>query len=189
MKPIYKGQFEYIKKKKKQRAIITAVCFLLVLAVFFLGYFSTGKRENLLTVAAILGVLPAAKFAVSFLMFLPHHSQTAESYAKVQSVCGEAALLTDMLISTEKKVLPTDFMVVRCGNVIGYASQNSYDAAFAQKYITDMLKRNGIRANVKIFTDESKFLKRVSELAAMEPDEKQDVRDGRTEELLLTLIL
>ena len=52
-----------------------------------------------------------------------------------------------------------------------------------------MLKKNGIKANVKIFTDRGKFLKRVKELAAFEVDEKQSVRDERTAALMLTLVL
>lgn len=189
MKPIDKGQFEYIKNKKKQRAIFCAVNFLLVLAVFLTGYFSTGSRENLLTVMAILGVLPAAKFAATLCMMLPYHSQTREEYDKVAEVAGESILYVDMLLSTEKKVLPTDFIVIRGGTVCGLATSPKYDATFAQDYITGMLKKNGIKANVKIFLDRGKFLKRVKELAVLEVDEKQSVQDERTAALMLTLVL
>ncbi len=189
MKPIYKGQFEYIKKKKFQRALLCGGSFLVVLAVLLTGYFTTGTKENILTVVAILGVLPASKFAVSFIMLFPHHSQTKEAYEEALQAAGEAILYTDMLISTEKRVLPTDFIVIRGGSVCGYSSQPKYDAAFAQEYLAGMLKRNGIKANIKIFKDKNKFLKRAGELAAMEVEEKQAVRDERTAELLLTLVL
>lgn len=189
MKPIFKGQFEYIKLKKRQRAIVCAVCFLLVIAVFLTGYFSTGTRENILTVMAILGVLPAAKFAATLCMMLPYHSQTEEAYLETAKAAGEGILYADMLLSTEKKILSTDFIVIRGGNVCGLATHPKYDVAFAQEYVTGMLKRNGVKANVKIFTDKNKFLRRVKELAALEVEEKQEVRDERTAELILTLVL
>ncbi len=189
MKPINKGQFEYIKNKKRQRAIVCAVCFLLVLAVFLTGYFSTGSRENILTVMAILGVLPAAKFAATLCMMLPYHSQAREEYDKIAEASGESILYVDMLLSTEKKVLPTDFIVIRGGTVCGLATSPKYDVGYAQDYLVGMLKKHGIKANVKIFTDRGKFLKRVKELAALDVDEKQSVRDERTASLMLTLVL
>lgn len=189
MKPVYKGQFEYIKKKKIQRALLCGASFLLVLAVLLTGYFTTGSKENLLTIVAILGVLPSAKFAVSLIMLLPHHSQTKEAYEEARQAAGEAILYTDVLISTEKKVLPTDFVVIRGGNVCGYASRPGYDTSFAQEYLTGMFKRNGLKVNCKIFTNKDKFLRRAGELSAMEIEEKQAVRDERAAQLLLTLIL
>lgn len=189
MKPVNKGQFEYIKKKKIQRAIICAISYLMIAAIFLTGYLTTGSRNNILTVAAILSALPAAKFTVSLLMLLPHRSQTREAYEEVKKLSGGAIFYTDVLISTEKKILPTDFVAIRNGTVCGYASHPKYDPAYAQDYLVSMYKRNGLKPNIKIFTDKNKFLKRVSELAAMPEDEKQAAKDTRTAELLLTLIL
>lgn len=189
MRSVYKGQFEYINKRKRQLGLICAVCFLLVLAVFLTGYIAVGRRENLMTVAAILGVLPAAKFAATLFMVLPYRSLSKEEYDKAKEAAGDAILYVDMLISTEKKVLPTDAVVIRGGNVCGYTSHPKYDVSFAQTYISDMLKKNGVKANVRIFTDQAKFLRRARELAALGTDEKQREKDDRTAALMLTLIL
>ena len=189
MKHVYKGQFEYIKKKKKERLIICLIWTALIIGILVAGYLITKSRESIFTVAAILTVLPAAKFVVSFCMLLPDHSQTKEKYELVCKAAKEASVCTDMLISPEKKGLPTDFVVIRDGNVCGYSASPKFDARFAQEYLTAMYKRNGIKPNIKMFTDEKKFLQRVRELAAMEIDEKQAERDTRTKELLLTLIL
>ena len=189
MRRIYKGQFEYIKKRKLQLGLLSAGCFLLVFALLITGYISTATKENLLTMVAILGVLPAAKFAATFFIILPHHSQTKEDFDLVQQNCGDAIFYTDVLFSTEKKVLPTDFVVIRGGNVCGYASQPKYETIFAQEYLSNMLKKNGVKANIKIFTDKTKFLRRIQEIAALEVEEKQEVRDERTAQLLLTLIM
>lgn len=189
MKHVYRGQFEYIKKKKTERLIICLIWAALIIGILVAGFLITKSRESIFTVAAILTVLPAAKFVVSFCMLLPYQSQTKEKYDMVCKAAKEAIVCTDMLISTEKKVLPTDFIVIRDGNVCGYSAHPKFDARFAQEYLTAMYKRNGVKPNIKMFTDEKKFLQRVRELAAMEIDEKQAERDNRTKELLLTLIL
>lgn len=189
MKHIYKGQFEYIKNKKKERFIVCLIFAALIAGILTAGYLITKTRESIFTVAAILTVLPAAKFVVSFCMLLPYHSQPKENYDRVCQAAKDAIVCTDMLISTEKKILPTDFVVIRDGNVCGYSSHEKFDTRFAQEYLTTMYKRNGVKPNIKMFTEEKKFLQRVHELSLMEIDEKQAERDERTKELLLTLIL
>lgn len=189
MRHVYKGQFEYIKRKKQQRLIICLIFAAVILGILAAGYLITKTRENIFTVVAVLTVLPAAKFVVSFCMLLPYRSQVREKYDIVCRAAKDAIVCTDMLISTEKKILPTDFVVIRDGNVCGYSSHPKFDAGYAKEYLTAMYKRNGVKPNIKLFTDEKKFLQRVSELSAMEIDEKQAERDTRTKELLLTLIL
>lgn len=189
MKAVYKGQFEYIKKKKIQRMLVCLLWAVLIAGILIAGFLITKTRESIFTVAAILTVLPAAKFVVSFVMLLPYRSQSKESYDKVCRAAGEAIVCTDVILSTEKKLLPTAFVVIRDGNVCGFSSHPKYDAVYAQEYLAAMYKRNGVKPNIKIFTDERKFLKRVRELADMTIDEKQASRDERTKELLLTLVL
>lgn len=60
MKRIEKGTPGYLDYKKKVEIIRTVIYFLLVAAIFTLGYVQTKTRSNLLTVVAILGCLPPA---------------------------------------------------------------------------------------------------------------------------------
>ena len=189
MKRVYKGQFEYIRNKKKERLFICLLWAALIIGILTAGYLITKSRESIFTVAAILTVLPAARFVVSFCMLLPYQSQEREAYDRVCKAAGNAVVCTDLLISTEKRILPVAFAVIRAGNVCGYSAHKNFDARFAQEYLSAMYKRNGIKPNIKLFTDEKKFMQRVRELSDMEADEKQEERDMRTKELLLTLVL
>ena len=56
-----KGDFGYYSYEKKRRIAIVAFLFGICLMIFFTGLIMTGTRRNLLTLVAILGVLPAAK--------------------------------------------------------------------------------------------------------------------------------
>lgn len=63
-----KGNSGYIQAKKKREITKTCIEFGMVLIVFLTGYLTTKTRLNLLTVAAVLGCLPAAKALVGVIM-------------------------------------------------------------------------------------------------------------------------
>ena len=73
-----KGEFGYPPYERKRVIIRTAAYFLISIAVFLLGYFSTGQKENLLTIVAVLGLLPSSKSLVSVVMYfkIPRFSET-----------------------------------------------------------------------------------------------------------------
>lgn len=187
-KLVEKGKFSYIKSQKRLYGNLTLAGMLMVLMLFFSGYLATGTRNNIMTVVAILSVLPTAKFAATFFMLLPYHSQSKEVYDEVLSHAGDTILLTDMVITTKEKILPTDFFVVRNGNACGYSSSEKYDTAFAEKFLAENLKLNGLKVNVKIFRDKKQFLNRVDALSSAASDEKKKPQDERTASTLLTLI-
>lgn len=64
MKKIQKGKPGYLNYKRKVEILRTVIYFVIVLAIFALGYWQTHTRLNLLTVVAILGCLPASKALV-----------------------------------------------------------------------------------------------------------------------------
>lgn len=70
MKRAVKGNFGYIRAKRLSVLIKTAIFFGISLSLFAAGYITTGKKENLLTIVAVLGCLPACKSAVNFILFL-----------------------------------------------------------------------------------------------------------------------
>ena len=71
MKKIEKGVPGYLDYKKKIEIIRTVIYFGIVAAIFFLGYFQTHTRLNLLTVVAVLGCLPASKALVGVIARMP----------------------------------------------------------------------------------------------------------------------
>ena len=68
MKKVKKGTYGYIKNEKVKRALIAFGLFLIPIIVYVSGYIYHGKRENILTVVAILGCLPACKALLSAIM-------------------------------------------------------------------------------------------------------------------------
>lgn len=66
----YKGSRDYIRTQRVYEILRTALYFGISLSLFAAGYIATKSKLNLLTVAAVLGCLPASKSAVSMIMFL-----------------------------------------------------------------------------------------------------------------------
>lgn len=66
----YKGTRGYLRTQKTYEILRTVLYFAISLSLFIAGWVSTGSRENLLTIVAVLGCLPACKSLVEMFMFL-----------------------------------------------------------------------------------------------------------------------
>ena len=77
----YRGTRGYLRTQKIYEILRTVLYFAISLSLFIAGWVSTGSRENLLTIVAVLGCLPACKSLVEMFMFLRyrlvlrHHTQ------------------------------------------------------------------------------------------------------------------
>ena len=85
-----KGKFGYIAKMRKNALIRTAVLFLIAVIIFAVGYFIYLKKENFLTIFAVLMVLPAARSLVNSIMFLRFRSCDERIKDKVDELIEEA---------------------------------------------------------------------------------------------------
>lgn len=65
-----KGTRGYLRTQKNYEIIRTVLYFAISIALFIAGWVSTGSRENLLTIVAVLGCLPACKSLVEMFMYL-----------------------------------------------------------------------------------------------------------------------
>ena len=188
-KKIKKGEYGYLIMRKKRLGIATLLCLCIVLAFFLVGYLTTKTRNNILTIMAILSALPTAKFATSFLVLLPYPSVSLEQYKKVCEHAAGVQILTDLVITTGEKTLPTLFVAVHNSSVCGYTEEKKYDIAYAESFLAKKLMTNGQKATVKIFKDEKVFLNRLDTMQQIETDEKQKKKDQRIGEILLTLVM
>lgn len=188
---VEKGEYGYLDYKKRQSAFLMILGFSIVAVLFFIGYFATKTKNNIMTVISILTVLPVAKFAVNFFFLLPYHSEKKEEYDKLKDMVKEAIMLTDLVFTTDQKFFPfpTSFMVVHNGSVCGFTNNEKYQTEYMEKFLENNLQANGVKANVKIFKDKKQFFNRVKTLSEIVPDEKQSKKDIRIKELLLTLTI
>ena len=108
MKRIEKGTPGYLDYKKKVEIIRTVIYFLLVAAIFTLGYVQTKTRSNLLTVVAILGCLPAAKALVGVITRFPYASVDQKLVHEVDTKAPHTTRVYDLVLTTREKIMPVD---------------------------------------------------------------------------------
>lgn len=188
---VLKGEYGYLNYKKKQSALFMTAGFIIVAILFFIGYFATKTKNNIMTVFAILTVLPVSKFAVSFFSLLPYHSEKKEDYEEIKVMAKEMIVLTDLIFTTDQKFLPfpITFVVVHNGSACGYTNSQRYDIEYLEKFLTNNLQANGVKTNIKIFKDKKQFFNRIKNLSEITRDEKQIQKDIRIKELLFTLTM
>lgn len=174
---IIKGEPGYLDKQKKVVLIRTIIYFALSLAVFFLGYWSTKTKSNLLSVVAVLGMLPTAKSVVSLIMYLrtPKYSETV--LHDIQNVVGEVPALYNMYLTSYKENFPLNCIAIRGNNIMGYTEFDSCNAAACEEHIQLIASQNSFKnLNIKVFkgSEIKKFEERLLQLQSAEVGKKED---------------
>lgn len=159
---IEKGQPGYINAQKKRYLLWAIVEFAVVTAVFILGYAQTKTKNNLFTVIAAVGCLPAAKMLVEFIVLYPHRGIEQEKYLEIEKKAPLIMRLYDLAVSGPQKIMPVDAIVISGNVVCGYTSSEKTDETIAAQNIKKALEDNRYeKMTVKIFHNYAKFLSRV----------------------------
>ncbi|MCR5501515.1 MAG: hypothetical protein K6F53_00745 [Lachnospiraceae bacterium] len=170
-----KGNFGYLKKKRTRVLLWTLLCFGVSLALFFTGIITTGTRKNLLTIVAVLGLLPASKSAVSLVLLFLAKGCSEEDRDRIEKIPQTFLSLYDMYFTSYEKNFSLSHMIVTDGIVLGYAADPKCDTKACAGHITDRLKMSGIKkVTVTITEDLSKYLSMTETLSKK--------LEGKTEE-------
>lgn len=168
-KKIAKGQYGYIKKQKLWVTVRTVCLYALSLTIFGIGIAVLGTKENLLTVIAILGCLPAGRSTVNMIMFL---RATGCSEKTMEIISKHAAGLTevyDMFFTSYEKNYSVSHMVIKNNVVCGYTENPKTDCTACETHVDSYLKKGGCHGvAVKIFNDIEKYCESLQNLKKQE---------------------
>lgn len=171
---IQKGQYGYLKSQRKIEISKTILFFGISFALFFTGLFFTGTNKNLLTIVAVLGMLPASKSAVSMIMFLRFPSGSLEIYEETKTHAGSLPIIYDFVITSREKSFPLSSMVYKDSMLYGFCERGGDKKKELEDYLKEMLESNHYKAvNVKIFDDFEKYIKRLDSLKNQENEQKE----------------
>lgn len=178
---ILKGDFRYPPYERNIVILRTVIYFMMSIAVFLLGYFSTGQKENLLTIVAVLGLLPSSKSLVSVVMYLRIPKFNEIIYQEISSVMGDLSAIYSMYLTSYKSNFPINCFVVRGKNIIGFSEFKTCDTNACEEHIKDILRQNGFKnMTIKIFSDQKRFMERAAQL--------EELDAGKNETEILTLL-
>lgn len=192
-----KGQYGYFKNEKKRRLIITLILFAVPLLIFFTGLIHFEKRENLFTVIAVVGCLPACKSLVGLIMACMQKSLPKSEYEIIRAKAGDLTMLYELYITSNEKSGYIDVFAV-CGNqVVGYTSSPKTDVKFTADFVQRILNQNGFGVTVRILKEMNPYLERLQSMQknreslekdiSFQPDERYP--DLSREELIKHTIL
>jgi hypothetical protein len=185
---IKRGDFGYIKAKKRQSLRGTALMALLGGIIFLVGLLLNNmSNRNVFTVIAVLFVLPGAKSLVAFIVAFPYQSVSRERYDRALAVLPDGmTMYTDLIITSAEKVMKLDFAAVGNGQVICLAGTEKQDISYIRSYLTKGIHNWGEGYKVKIVDSEKIFL---SELARVELREVDAAEEEQVKSYITSLIV
>lgn len=156
-----KGEYGYFNAEKKRRLLTTLALFVLPIGLYAIGLHIAGRKANILTVVAMVGFIPAALSLVGLIMIMMRKSIPKEEYDQIDSHIGSLTFAYELYLTSEKQNALVDCICI-CGNdVVGLVTDPKTDARFAQDHLTKMLRADGYKTHVHMFTSIDKFVERL----------------------------
>lgn len=168
---IKKGQYGYRDSNRRMRLIITGVLVAAILAQLLARLLTTSQSaKNILTVMAILTVLPMANMASPLLASWKYKTSSAAFHAKAAAYEDKCKMLYDLVVTTKDFILPIDAAAVHPNGVFAYCTNGKLQGdklSKAEKSVNALFLANKLEPNFKLMTDERKFFNRLDNLKPM----------------------
>ncbi len=160
-----KGSYEYADHKKIIDAVIMLIMFALALGLYIIGIVTTGSRKNLLTIVAVLGLLPACKMVVSLIMSLRVTPCDKELKSEIENHTGRLTGLYNLYFTSYNKNWLIAHMVIAGKSVIGLSVTDGFDEKGFNDHLNELIRKEGLKDHmIKIFSSKDKYLNRLDEL-------------------------
>lgn len=186
-----KGIYGYLKKQPVRIGLLALLMIAVSAAIFVTGFIIYGSYKNYLTIPAVLGLLPASKLIVSFVMYLKAEKYTCskELYDKVEAVLAnyDVQRLYDLYLTSYKLNYPIPSCFVDDGSLIVYLSCDKNLTKECKDHIEEYMSINSIKGfKVYVFDNEDKYLARAAKVSSAD---SSDANDGQVLNLMKNLSL
>ncbi len=175
MKRIPKGTNGYIKSTKLWQLLYVLLIIAIAVALFTIGYITTGTSRNLLTVVAVLAVLPGTKALIRLMLFLPHRTFSSERFEALKAISPENAhLYSDLVFTSTEHVMHLDFLCVCGKECVAYVDDSDdkngkkHNKKYIVDYFTESLKNDGVLIHMHVFNNLQELERRLNSLANSE---------------------
>ncbi|MBQ0058879.1 MAG: hypothetical protein KBS83_02800 [Lachnospiraceae bacterium] len=177
MKRVPKGEWGYIKSEKKWRLIITVSLFILPVLAFVLGLIIAGTTANILSVIAMVGMLPGCRAIVALVMMLPRQPLSEADYNIIKAHENDELVVGYELYLTayEKSALMEAFAI--CGNrLVGLMRDPKADLRYETEHLSKMIRANVCAPDVKLYNDINVFTKAMDSMSSHPEAHREGVR-------------
>lgn len=172
-----KGTYGYLKKQPVRMGLFALLMVFVSAAIFVVGIIIYGSYKNFLTIPAVLGLLPAAKLIVSFIMYMKAEKYTCpkEIYDCVEGVFEgkDVPRLYDLYLTSYKFNFPVPSCFFDEDSLILYLSSSQNLTKECKKHLEEYMSVNSIKGyKVYIFDNSEKYLERVKRTSDSDNSEK-----------------
>lgn len=178
LKKAVKGCFGYIAAKRIRVSARTALFFGISIALFAAGVITTGKKENLLTVVAVLGCLPACKSLVNTIMFFRAKGCSEKARDAIEPLEGRLIGMYDMYFTSYQKNFALSHMIVEGKVILGYTEDKKCDCKACAEHLQTMLKQGGVKEMTITISDQlQRYCEQLKNFNQMEPGNSPEKDD------------
>ncbi len=176
------GEYEYYNWKRNREIIKTLIYFGISLALLAAGYIATGTKANLLTIVAVLGLLPASKSMVGMIMYMRYHGCNEENYAILKDTLEKFNHAYGLVFTSYKKTYEVAGCIVKNGYVYGYLTNHQDMHEDLESHIEGIAKRNGYQITIAMYTKTDEYLERLNQIVDKKTENEEN--DAKIMELL-----
>ncbi len=182
-----KGRPGYLDYKLQVEILRTVAYFVIVAALFWLGYSQTHSNKNLLTVVAVVGCLPASKALVGVITRLPYRSMDKKTAREIRDKSVNLTMAYDLVLTSKEKIMPVGSIAILGNKVFGYAPSDKVDVDYAARFVRQMLSENELgKVDVRLVHQYGGFL---SKLEAMDKSAEGKERQRERERQIANVIM
>lgn len=160
-----KGQYGYrdFHRKVQMAKVIFGGAMILV-QLFARNFTDNEAAKNILTVMAVLSVLPTANVASPLLASWRYRTPSREFYERMKKLEEKGAVLYDLIVTSKEQIMPLDAVLVHPQGVFALCTWEKADAGKTEKFLNEIFKSRRLDENVKVMRDEKAFLKKAGSL-------------------------
>lgn len=160
-----KGEYGYRDGHRKLQLLITLLLVLAIAAQLLARQFTGNQAaKNILTVMAILTVLPMANVASPLLASWKYRTPPQAFYEQVKKYEDRCVILYDSIITSKDALMPMDAVAVHPTGVYFYCTGRKTDVKKAEEYLNGMLSAQRLDPHAKVIKEETAFFRRLDSL-------------------------
>lgn len=189
MKRVKKGQFGYIKYRRTFHLILAFIMYAMAVVLYVAGIKATGDNKNVLTIAAILGCLPASQSFVTAILGFRAKCCDKNMFEEIEKrVEDNMVSAYDLYFTTYDKNYPVSHIVMKNNCLCGLMEQSKHSTNDLERYLEETFIKNGIKGvSIKMFEKNmsEKYFKRINELNKLEYE--KSVMEDEVKKLLFDI--
>ncbi len=120
--------------------------------------------KNILTVMAILSVLPTANVASPLLAAWKYKTPSESFFRRVSAYGEKCPLLYDLILTSKEAVMPVDAAAVHPTGVYLYCTSRKVDKKKAEKFFNEIFSAHRLDPHVHMIQEEKAFFQRLDSL-------------------------